>query len=304
MNFIKNYWGKSHTKCIATLVLLAAFLTIIGFEVRILLSGNDLFKPPKECLDKPDGYNTSWSCFKLYFEKITNEVSVEAAMVEARRFKVEKVVSDCHLFAHYIGAAALEKYDFDIGKAFSSCSYGCSKGCLHGVVKEYLSNEDPYKPISEIKNACDDAEKGLLRNECAHGVGHGILYLLLPDAFTVCESFDDEYQLGCFEGLAMENMDQYLSLDLDENNLRKILPDVCSQIVSLKPNMLDLCMYYIVEGILYYTGYDIERTEELCEGLQQQDYIKMCRNKIPEVIYTQQPSNIDPGEFFSKFFSN
>ena len=68
-----------------------------------------------------------------YFENLVYKSSAVEAMEEAIRFKEGRVVADCHLFGHIIGETALEKNNFDVGEAFSSCIFGCSNGLLaHG----------------------------------------------------------------------------------------------------------------------------------------------------------------------------
>ena len=270
---------------------------------RFKIFRSDPFVLPKECLDKPDGYNKSWSCLKSYFVRITNEVSVEAAMVEARKFQDGKMISDCHLDAHFTGEAALEKYNFDAGKAFSSCSSGCNQGCFHGVMEGYIGNIDLNKLIFEVKNVCDGIEVGLLQTHCAHGVDHGLRthsYLPLTEAINACNVLDHGFNplVPCANGLLMENMDQYLQLNLNEEGLKKILPKVCAPIKLVEPDLMDPCMYYLTGGLLYYTGYNIERTKELCEGLQQQDYINTCKNNIAEVIYNFNPSKVNTEKHF------
>lgn len=261
------------------------------------VSAIDTPKPEQECLDIPDGYE-KWSCLGPYFEKLTIEKSTQTALTEALKFKTQGIVSDCHLFAHNIGEKSLENHNFDLGKAFSSCSHVCSKGCWHGVIERYI-NEQQILP--EIKNICDGVGLDYYqRIECIHGIGHGLLshnYLPVTDAIYACKTLGSLDQV-CFGGLTMGRMDQYLSLNLAESDLKKILPEVCDPFESVEPGtIMDICILYVAEGLLYYTGYEIERTEELCEGLQQQYYINRCKNLIPLVISQQRPSNIDINQF-------
>lgn len=263
------------------------------------VSTSDPLKVPQECLSrKSDGYSTSWSCFEPYFERITKEISVNAAMAEAIKLKEQKVVSGCHLFAHFIGEASLEKYNSDVGKAFSSCAFGCSDGCFHGVMEQYMRNDaDPYKVILETKNMCDSIDDDSeLKFKCVHGVGHGLLahnYLPLRDAIDACYTFDSYYwATSCIGGLAMENMDQYLMRDLDENSLRKIIPEICAPFEPEKSEIMDYCIYHVSLGLLYYTGYDIGRTEQLCEELPKQEHVGLCKKNIPTILESERPSII------------
>lgn len=311
-NFKSKYMKQTLRSVFLVAVLVVVFfeLGIIGVKqvsfLNVVSTDNikSLFEPPQECLDKTkDGY--AWSCFRSYFEILTNKVSTNAAMAEAIKLKAQRTTSECHLFAHFIGEASLEKHNFNLEKAFSACVPGCNDGCFHGVMGRYIRNGMELSNLaSDIKNVCDSlGTNNIQRYRCIHGVGHGLFahnYLPLQDALNLCEVFDSEETI-CIGGLLMENMAQYIYLDLNESQLRKILPEVCAPIESIAPERMGGCIYDIALGLMDYTGYDVERTEELCEELQQQDYINMCKNRIAEVIYTQVPSNIDSQKFFENF---
>jgi len=268
---------------------------IVVLELRTLVgNASDPLALPQKCLLQPDGYNGSWSCLSPYFERITNEVSTSVAMAEARKFKEQKMVSDCHLFAHVIGETSLEKHNFDTGKAFSSCTFGCSDGCFHGVMERYIRNEtDPYSITSKVKNMCDSVGTDWVqKRRCVHGVGHGLAgheYLPIPEAINVCEAFGSDWAFFCIGGLAMEGMDQYLAAGLDENNLTKIFQKICTPIEAAG---YPSCMTTITLGLLYHTGYDVRRTEKLCEQFPKQEDRDSCKELIPGRIESENPSII------------
>ena len=284
------------------------YLNLVSIDM-LKISTSDTLEPSQECLGKPDGYE-KWVCLGLYFEKFTAATSVSLAIAEATRLNEEGVVSSCHVIAHYIGEAAWEKNDFDMGKAFSSCTLGCNKGCFHAVMQQHLRYQtDPYTIISQIKNMCDgvslDTDTFYLRMDaCVHGLGHGLAghsYLPLLDAVNACETFDEpHWTKRCVSGVIMQNMDQYLSLD--EDHLREIIPEICDPFesvdfaISVDPRLMEYCIKRVADGLLFYTGYDIERTEELCEELSKQDDINVCKNGIYEHIKRKKrkkPSNIE-----------
>ena len=274
----------------------------LGSVGKLSVPISDPLEPPQECLSQSDGYK-KWSCFRPYFETLTRKISASAAISEATKFKEQGIVSDCHLFAHFTGEAALEKYNFDVGEALSSCRIGeCRYGCFHGVMERYISYEgEPRNVASAIKNACDAAGSDPHKiNQCIHGIGHGLLahnYHTFQDAVYACEAFgspdDPKQQRICVSGVAMERMFQYLSLDPDDNQLREVIPEMCAPLESMGPQFMNVCIYNVALELLFYTGYDIERTEEFCEALPQQDYITACKGYIPIHIKEKQPSNID-----------
>ena len=276
------------------------------FNAALVDKANGSLEVPQHCMLQPDGYKR-WACLGPYFEKLTFLTSARTAMVEATKFKEQGVVSDCHVFAHLIGEANLEKHDFDVGKAISSCTVGgCRYGCVHGVIGRYGGTEaDPYNIISKMKNVCDSIEDDFPQKlNCVHGTGHGLLahnYLSSQDAIYACRAFGERWTPFCIDGLAMQNMDQYLSLG--EDHLREIIPRICDPFesvdleISVDPRFSEYCITRVASGLLFYTGYDIERTEELCEELPQQDDINVCKNGAYEHIKRKKPSNIDMQKF-------
>jgi len=298
--------GNFKAKHLLFFVFLAGMFAVVFFEARILMDGP--LKPPQECLSQADGYK-KWSCFRPYFEALTHKISASASITEATKFKEQGIVSDCHLFAHFTGEAALEKHDFDLGKALSSCTVGdCRYGCFHGVMGRYIGYEaGPQSVASTIKSACDGV--GLdpnQRNECIHGIGHGLLahnYLPFQEAVNTCKAFGprDWEQRICVGGVAMERTFQYLAIDPDESQLRESIPEMCAPLESIGPEFMDVCIYNVSLKLLFHTGYDIERTEGLCEELPQQDYINDCKDYIPVHVKYKQPSNIDPVKFLDSY---
>ena len=316
MSFRRNFKAKYiiYTLFLGTILgIVFLSLTFISFEniylrdaistIKSKVFVDNLFEPPQECLDKTtDGYK--WTCFRSYFEKITTEVSASAAIAEAIKLKAQRIVNECHLFAHFTGEINLEKYNFDVGKAFSTCTTGCNNGCFHGVLQRYIQSKvDLPDMASRIKNICDSLGTDLnAQFTCFHGVGHGLVAhndLPLQNAIKECETFRD---VGgediCIGGIFMENMVQYIYLELPEDQLKEILPEICASIESTNQFQMYSCMYNITLGLMDYTGYDIERTKKLCEGLQEQEKISECKELIPTVVMTQAPSNINFPNFF------
>lgn len=265
--------------------LIFILLVVVFVEMGILVWGA---KEKDKCLSEAEGY-TKWRCYEPYFKKLTNETSAHAAMAEAIRLRDGGVFSSCHIFGHLIGETNLEKHDFDTGKAFSSCTRGCVDGCFHGVMERYIRNEaDPYNIIPKLSSICDGVGTDLVRKrQCIHGVGHGLLahnYLSTAEAINACNAFESEetdfWVKTCTGAAAMENMDQYLIQDLDEEQLREAIPQICEQIESAKPDLLGDCIGSVALGFMYYTGYDVQRSEGLCEEFPSQERVDMCKEHV------------------------
>lgn len=282
MNFLRGF--KNNSKGILLLVLL---IVVLG-EGSLLFAdymAKRLPKAPKECFNKESEYD-KWLCFKPYFRELVDKVSPEYAMTEAKMLKEREIIDDCHLNAHFIGEAALEKYDFDVGNAFASCGFGCIEGCFHGVMERYVRYEaDPYSVTSKVKNMCDTVSspnsliESLLKSQCAHGIGHGLVahnFLPVSDALAACRGLD--YWGRCNGGVGMEHVEQYLALE--ENELKEVLPKICKPFLELDddPGAVFSCMDIIGLTLMWYTKHDLARSKKICEELEDPEYIEVCKN--------------------------
>lgn len=294
-----------YIKYISFAVFFAGLVALIFWEFAILEPG--LMKFPKEfllgksstfaesqqgCSAQADGYQ-KWSCSRAYFEKVTNNFSAATAMEEAMKLREDEVVRDCHLFAHIIGEATLEKNNFNVSEAFFSCSFGCANGCFHGVMERFIRNEaDPYNAVSKIQNMCDSVESDnwMLKRNCVHGVGHGLLahgYLTLREAMDACEVFGPGWGDFCVGGLIMEHMDQYLLLNLDKEKFIEIIPEICSE---FEIEELGDCLESLALGLLYYTGYDVQHSEELCQALESPWLANICKQYVASGVIGERIS--------------
>jgi len=262
-------------KKLLTLTSILLVLILIIYLVQ-----DDDKKASERCLSKAHSYEKIL-CLQQYFKEFTKSNSAELAMAKAEEFKAEGVIDDCHLIAHYIGEANLEKSNFDFGRALSTCSLGCIEGCFHGVMEAYVSQKtDSLEFRSGITTMCDSVSSDpLLQRQCIHGIGHGLIargYLPILDAVGMCQIFEDTYsQDTCLGGLFMENMDGYLLFN--ETYLRDKIPTICEDTVELKDQELtSSCIDAIGEGLMFYTGHNLAKSEELCEELPM-DHVSICK---------------------------
>ena len=273
---------KNKLKIVFFFVIL---VTVIGEGSFVFLDfiSNRLPSPPKECFDKAKEYD-KWICFEPYLRELVDKVSPGYAMVEVKIFKDRKIIDDCHLNAHFIGEAGLEKYDFDVGKAFASCEFGCTEGCFHGVMERYVRYEaDPYSVTSKVKSMCDSVsspnsrKEGLLKSQCSHGIGHGLSahnFLPVDEALAACRGID--YEPRCRGGVIMEHVEQYLSLE--EDKLKEILPEICKPFLELDdPAAVFMCANNIGIALMWYTKHDLAFSKKLCEELETSEYVRACK---------------------------
>ncbi len=133
---------------------------------------------------------------------------------------IQELWPGCHSEAHALGYVIYDKVK-DVGTGLQVCADGCYSGCMHGVLMEAFGGlSDPEDPeghvdLAHIKEAMDDVcfKNDAMRDsyspgDCAHGVGHAVMYLAdydVPQAVGYCKEFDDPVMdYYCATGAYME----------------------------------------------------------------------------------------------------
>ncbi len=231
-------------------------------------------------------------CLIPYFEKLTRNGSVSEAVTEAKKLQQEKIIDDCHLAAHMIGQGNLRKNNYDIGKAFATCAPGCIEGCYHGVMEEYLSqNRDINVLLNQVPHFCESVSHDWkLRRQCLHGVGHGLLHhndISLVEAVKLCRSFGNaSSQDTCIGGVFMQNINNIMLSD--EKTFRSKLAGMCAPIDFFHDQTLkNYCVEHVGEGITFYTGHDLRKSQEFCLELLPDDR-NHCSNGVEDELMTNK----------------
>ncbi len=221
------------------------------------------------CMRKAHPYERL-ECLLPYFEDLVHQSSARKAIAYAQALQRIGIIDDCHLAAHAIGEANLVAHQFDTGAAFASCSSACFEGCHHAVMEGYLARaRDLSSALDGVRTLCSSvAQDTLLYRQCLHGVGHGILRhgaVILPEAVDLCQRLGDAFAVDtCLGGVFMENVDRYLTKD--EKTVFALLPGLCTPITH-HPQLFESCIEAVGEGMMFYTGHDLPRSEALCRSL-------------------------------------
>ena len=134
-------------------------------------------------------------------------------------------VSDCHVVAHMVGAAAYHGLSGDFARGLAEGSSECESGYYHGLVAAEVASHPvsgPEELGSRTTLACRMYSEGLILNECYHGIGHVAEHIYdyeTPIALRSCVAMNEiivaagdpeTTRLGalhsCTQGVFMENV--------------------------------------------------------------------------------------------------
>jgi len=131
---------------------------------------------------------------------------------------IDKIYSGCHSQAHDAGKVIFANVK-DISTALRICGDACYTGCMHGVLMEAFKGAqgdeeghiDTEKLKSMLKDICsknEEMQESYGPGECAHGVGHALMFLNgynIRNALNTCADFDDKkMEYYCTDGGYME----------------------------------------------------------------------------------------------------
>lgn len=131
---------------------------------------------------------------------------------------VERVFSECHGQAHDIGKVVFARTK-SVGESLKVCAQRCYSGCMHGVLMEAfkdegVGDEEGHIDVDKLKNKLnglcfeDEAMAEYGPGECAHGVGHTLMFLSgyrVQSALDACGGFESEaMEYYCADGAYME----------------------------------------------------------------------------------------------------
>lgn len=131
---------------------------------------------------------------------------------------VEKVYSECHGQAHDIGKVVFARTK-NVGESLKVCAQRCYSGCMHGVLMEAfkddaIGDEEGHIDVEKLKGKLnllcfeDEAMAEYGPGECAHGVGHTVMFLSgyrVQKALDACAGFEKKaMEYYCADGAYME----------------------------------------------------------------------------------------------------
>ena len=185
------------------------------------------------------------------------------------------IASGCHRIAHYMGGAALERYDGDVSLAFSKGSASCWSGYYHGIL-EWSLQQVPAGALPEVvRGLCDDVrDQGtFLLYQCVHGLGHGLMIATgydLPGALDNCSALQSDWdESSCWGGVFMENIATGKGSPIEVTGRPEWLDSrdllyPCNEDEVVERAAKERCYVMVTSRILQANGYDFADAAAWC----------------------------------------
>lgn len=269
----------SYRTIFGTILILAIMVSTYAYVQRKLPETKDATLP---CLTMTDAKEKT-GCINNALTSEAHLLTGKAVLAKAEQLQKQGQLQDCHETSHAIGKALLKKYNNDVGKAFIECTHNCIDGCFHGVmetkVQSSLNEQGSLEHI--LLNACTTFTDEVVHRQCVHGIGHGLAShgaLKLDAALNVCLSMHIQTdKQACTSGALMEYVSLFLAIP--NQSLSEIVPTICKEPTTLdaagKPGLLEGCISAIGQGLMLFSGYNVQQSLEACKSLPM-DQAEVC----------------------------
>jgi hypothetical protein len=214
-------------------------------------------------------------CLQQAFGNIAYYEGPQAAFeaVDTQLAPAGPIRADCHRIVHYIGSAALARFELNVAKAFASGNTLCASGYYHGILERAFAGIETTDALAEVaRSLCTGAgfrRHGFLDHQCRHGLGHGLMIQSgydLPLSSSICARLQTGWdEVACLGGVFMENATTkfgYRSSWLDDED--PLYP--CEVVAAhLRSACYSRAPYRVVE----LNGRVFSEAARLCDGVPQ-----------------------------------
>ena len=190
----------------------------------------------------------------------------------------DAIEADCHRIAHTIGAASLQHYEGDVGKALADGNGICASGYYHGLLEWKLADVPKDEVASVARTVCDQTKStasSFVYYQCVHGLGHGLMLYTrydLPGALRLCHRLVTDFdRVSCSGGVFMEN--QQSSYGITSPWLKK--DDLLYPCGIVSRSDKTYCYLLVTSQILPRVSWDWKKAADWCRR-SEEGFIDLC----------------------------
>lgn len=225
-------------------------------------------------------------CLGNYYEDYGTKYGVvrALALLDMQMDDEQFFSGACHSVMHQIAHVAVHEYG-TFGEAFLHGNTKCQNGYYHGVVEEFLRNENPDTlSADDMQNFCRSAtytaSSSFAELNCVHGVGHALVYMThddLPSALVRCGDFADDHLRGqCITGAFMQH--SFVTIT-GSSSLETLNNDPALRCVQMVGNQ-DECWITLSAVVISKKENNTPVAQQFCQSLVSPMYRARCTNAI------------------------
>lgn len=176
--------------------------TIVGSIVVAVLVVNRPLLKLDDC--KSRSGNGRYACLEDYMQQRVDRVGIRSFLGTIDTDMAE-IQSECHTAMHTVARQYAQKHAINAKLIEAVPANGfCSLGFVHGVTEKLLG-DDPNNVKTIALKLCNGDTTRLVRDDCYHGLGHGLVRGKDSRPSVTCQTFRERsYQTSCVSGAYME----------------------------------------------------------------------------------------------------
>ncbi len=221
-------------------------------------------------------------CLEERYEHYTNRSGVDSALNLLRLHISDepRFEGACHSVMHHIAHIAVHQFK-DFGNAMYHGTTLCQNGYYHGVVEEYLRNEnaDALSP-EELRNFCSTSlsatSSAMDTLNCVHGIGHALMYMTrnnLPKSLIRCGDFlNDHMRSQCLTGAFMQ--ESFIATSSKKSDIDKHVIS-CTQSQNQ-----DECFISLSAKVISESGANGKIVGRFCDTLIDMSNQRACKSEV------------------------
>lgn len=195
----------------------------------------------KKC---PQDMRSREICLEGQYKHYVSSVGVDSTLrlLQLHISNEPRFEGECHQVMHRVAHAAVHEFK-NFGVAIYHGTPSCQNGYYHGVVEEFLRNEnvDALTP-AQLRNFCNStlATTSTATDvlNCVHGLGHALMYMTrndLPKSLMRCGDMqEDNMRSQCLTGVFMQ--ESFIATSTNKSDLDKKILE-CTQVSGFQ----DVC---------------------------------------------------------------
>ncbi|GEM_PF-6719952 len=238
------------------------------------------------------------ACLENYYEHygIMYGVAHALSLLDAQIKHEPLFAGACHAVMHHIAHIAVHEYG-TFGEAFLHGNTECQNGYYHGVVEEFLRNENLNTlSAGDIRNFCNQtahtSSSSTAELNCVHGIGHALVYMTrddLPRALVRCGDFlDDHLRSQCATGAFMQHT--FISAT-SSSSLETVKNDPAFRCVQMLGNQ-DECWITLSAIVIGKKENNTSMALQFCHSLASTTYRTKCTEGVTEQGLMQSRAEI------------
>ena len=226
------------------------------------------------------------ACLENYYEYYATTHGVAGALALLNEQIIHDPLFDgaCHATMHRIAHVAVHQYG-TFGEAFLHGNTQCQNGYYHGVVEEFLRNENlDTLSAADIRDFCDQtahtSSSSSAALNCVHGIGHALVYMThddLPRSLARCGDFlDDHLRSQCATGAFMQHTFIHTS---GSTSLETLNSDPSFRCIQMTGDQ-DECWITLSAIVINKYGNNTSAALQFCHSLAGSAYRAKCTDVV------------------------